>query len=339
MSRSCGTCGRALIDLNLAEGPLVEPRASGHPPILVTGMTRTGTTWLATMLDASRHVVYINEPLNPQHPPGGSPGILGIPPVAHRFQYICEDNEADYLGPYRELLRLRYHPWRELRRNHAPSDLPRIARGIVNFGVGRLRGKRPLIADPFAIFSTDWFQRRLRCQVVVAVRHPAAVVSSRKRLGWRTDFDQLLDQPLLVRDLLGPYRGRLESMRDRGDDLVGQGSHLWCGIYGSLIGRLTASSELLVVRHEDLSRDPCGEFERLYAALHLPFSPRVRRVIERASMAGNASEVSVGHPHRVRLDSRANLENWRRRLTAEEIARIRSITSEAASHYYPDIDW
>lgn len=302
-------------------------------------MTRTGTTWLATMLDASGDVVYINEPLNPRHPPGGSPGILDVPPVAHRFQYICSDNESEYLAPYRELLRLRYHPWRELRRNHAPSDLPRVARGMVNFGLGRLRGKRPLIADPFATFSTEWFQRRLGCQVVLAVRHPAAVVSSRKRLGWEIDFHQLLDQPLLMRDVLSSRRAEMESMLDRRGDLLGQGSHLWCAIYGSLVDRLARPPELWVVRHEDLSRDPVGEFERLYRALHLPFTVRVKRVIERASMAGNAPELTLDHPHRVRLDSRANLDNWRRRLTAEEIARIRSITSDVATHYYPDIDW
>jgi Sulfotransferase family len=301
-------------------------------------MTRTGTTWLATMLDASGAVVHINEPLNPQHPPGGSPGILAVAPVRHRFQYICSDNEREYLAAYRELLRLRYHPWRELRRNHAPSDLPRLLRSLVSFERGRLLGKRPLVADPFAVFSAEWFARRLGCRVVVAVRHPAAVVSSRKRLGWEFDFRQLLDQPLLMRDHLSSSRGELEAMLGRGGDVVGQGSYLWREIYGSLV-ELQRRPELLIVRHEDLSLDPVGQFERLYRALDLRFTSRVRNAIERSSMAGNASELSVRHPHRVRLDSRANLDNWRRRLEAEEVARIRSITSDVAAHYYPDIDW
>jgi hypothetical protein len=32
-------------------------------------------------------LIRINEPLNPQHPPGGFPGILDA--AEHRFQYIC----------------------------------------------------------------------------------------------------------------------------------------------------------------------------------------------------------------------------------------------------------
>jgi len=47
----------------------------------------------------------------------------------------------------------------------------------------------------------------------------------------------------------------------------------------------------------------------------------------------------VENPHETRLDSRANLENWKRRLTAEERARIRRVTEETASRYYPDEVW
>src|SRR5436309_312642 len=44
-------------------------------PILVTGMPRSATSWVGKMLDASGEVVYINEPLNPEHPPGRTPGV------------------------------------------------------------------------------------------------------------------------------------------------------------------------------------------------------------------------------------------------------------------------
>ena len=65
-------------------------------PLLVTGLPRTGTSWVGKMLELSNAVVYVNEPLNPQHPPGHSPGVLDAR-VTHRFQYICADNEQDWL--------------------------------------------------------------------------------------------------------------------------------------------------------------------------------------------------------------------------------------------------
>src|SRR5438874_1277699 len=52
-------------------------------PILVTGMPRSGTSWISKMLEAGGGLVHINEPLNPQHPPGLSPGVLGVIVVRH----------------------------------------------------------------------------------------------------------------------------------------------------------------------------------------------------------------------------------------------------------------
>lgn len=42
---------------------------------------------------------------------------------------------------------------------------------------------RPLVKDPFALFSAEWFADNFDAEVIVIVRHPAAVVSSIKRLG------------------------------------------------------------------------------------------------------------------------------------------------------------
>ena len=87
-------------------------------------MPRTATSWVGKMLEASGALVYVNEPMNPQHPPGRSPEVLRAE-VAHAFQYISEDDERDWLPAFRDTVRLRFHPLAELRRNHRPYDLAR----------------------------------------------------------------------------------------------------------------------------------------------------------------------------------------------------------------------
>ena len=77
-------------------------------PLLVTGMPRTATSWVGKMLEASGALVYVNEPLNPQHPPGRSSGVLGAD-VEHAFQYITEENERVWLPAFRDTVRLRFH--------------------------------------------------------------------------------------------------------------------------------------------------------------------------------------------------------------------------------------
>jgi Sulfotransferase family len=306
-------------------------------PILVTGMPRSGTTWLAHMLAAAGGLVYVNEPLNPNHPPGGFPGVLNAP-VEHRFQYICAENDERFLPAYRDLMRLRYHPLAELRQNHRPGDVPRQARHAAMFAAGRLRRKRVLVADPYAVFSTPWFARR-GFKVVVIVRRPVAAIASRKRLGWIFEPEELRRQPLLVRDVIEPLGIATGPARaPREERLIDTGALLWAAIHSAVAAAQDELADaLVVVRHEDLSRQPKREFARLYERLGLRFSARAARQIERATTAA-ASETPVGDPHAVRLDSRANLENWRRRLTAQEVERIQALTGQSAQRFYPVVD-
>jgi hypothetical protein len=306
--------------------------APDRRPILVTGMPRSGTTWVSRMLAAGGGVVVVNEPLNPRHPPGRSPGILRAS-VRYRFQYIHPGNESEFLGAYEDLLRLRFRLATELRANHAPRDFPRALHYAFAFRRGRLQRRRVLIADPYAVFSVPWFVDRLGAQVVAVVRNPAATVSSRKRLGWQIDLRQLLDQPALVRDHLGGIAPELEAQLERPDDIIGQGALLWRAIYGA-VAKFAADPAVVVVRHEDLSLRPREEFARLYDALRLPFTSAAEERIAESTSAENRPELSVSRPHATKLDSRANLDNWRRRLSEEEIDRIRVLTRAVAGEFY-----
>jgi hypothetical protein len=96
-------------------------------------------------------------------------------------------------------------------RSLSPRDPVRIPKRWASFALGRLGRRRLLIRDPFDVFSLDWFVRRLNCSVVVVVRHPAAVVSSLKRLGYIFDFRNLLQQPLLMADRLERFRPQMKA--------------------------------------------------------------------------------------------------------------------------------
>ena len=311
--------------------------------LLVTGMPRTATSWVGKMLEASGRLVYVNEPLNPQHPPGRSPGVLRAE-VTHAFQYISEENERVWLPAFRDTVRLRFHPLVELRRNHGPYDLLRTVKHTAGFGLGRLRGRRALLDDPYAVFAAPWLHRRVGCRVVVTVRDPVATVSSWRRLGWRPRLGELLAQPALVRDRLARFVPELEAAGADPEDGVGPASLLWRVIYGTVAAYRQEIPGLEVVRHEDLSADPVPAFAGLYDRLGLPFGPEAERAIVQATTAGSGGgamrgSVSAGGVSKTaarRLDSRANLQVWRERLTPEEVARIRELTAETAAAFgYP----
>lgn len=307
---------------------------SNNRPILVTGPHRSGTTWVGRMLAVNGDVAYVSEPLNVWH----RPGVFGAP-VAHWYTYICEENEDAYLQSFRETLNLDYHIWNEIKSLRSLKDFGRMLRDLSIFTFGRIGNRRVLLKDPFAIFSAPWFLQRLGCEVVIVLRHPAAFVSSLKRLDWPFDFKDILAQPLLMRDWLGPFRAEMEAAVHQPRDVIGQGSLLWRMICYATHQISQRYPKIRVIRHEEFSRKPIKEFERLYAQLELPFTSHVRKSILRATSSKNPQEVSLESIYSTNLDSAANLENWRQRLSKDEIARIQSLTQDMAAFYYRDQDW
>jgi hypothetical protein len=114
------------------------------------------------LLLASGELTYVNEPLNPEHPPGHSPGVLGAT-VDQGYQYIHHGNEDGWLAAFNDTVRLRYHVGAELRRNRSPYDLARMARYATSFLVGRVLGRRALVDDPYAMLASEWLADRSCC--------------------------------------------------------------------------------------------------------------------------------------------------------------------------------
>jgi len=301
-------------------------------PILVTGTHRSGTTWVGKMLAADALTAYISEPLNVLH----RPGVFRVK-VNHWYQYVCEDNGNEYLPAFQDLLEFDYHLWDEIRSLRSRKDFLRMGRDFLIFYNGLMRGQRALLKDPFAVFSTPWFAKHLKCKVVITVRHPAAFASSLKRLNWLFDFQHLLDQPLLMRDHLELYRDEMQSIKS--DDVIGQAALLWKMIYRSVHATRELNPDFIIVRHEDLSRDPVSGYRDLYELLDLEFTPRVEKTILNSSSSENPIEVSRKKVHGFKLDSRANIDVWKKRLSVEEIDRIRKMTEEISALYYSDAEW
>jgi hypothetical protein len=317
-----------------SERPVVREETRDTAPILVTGAHRSGTTWVGKMLAATRQTAYISEPLNVLHRPA-----VFAAPISHWYTYIHTGNEAQYLPAYRKLLRLEYGLGRELAALRSRKDVLRMGRDAWIFWTGRINRARPLVKDPFAVFSIPWFVERLGMQVVVTVRHPAAFASSLMRLEWPFQLADLLGQPALMHDWLEPYRVEMEALRSQPDDILPQACLLWKMVYGAVMAVQACEPQVRVVRHEDLSRAPLEEFARLYHALGLGFSAKAQKAVQASSSPDNPAELSRAAVHTVQLDSRANLDNWKKRLSPHEVDRIRQLVGDAADKYYPDGTW
>jgi hypothetical protein len=308
--------------------------AGTAPALLVTGLPRSGTSWVGKMLEASRQVVYVNEPLNPRHPPGRSPGVLDGE-VTHRFQYICADNEQAWLPAFQRTLALRYGVGRELRRNRGPYDLARLAKYATSFTTGRWRGRRAMLDDPYALLAVPWLAERFGVRAVVLVRDPVALVGSYRKLNWHIHLDELLDQPLLVRDLIGDSVAELREAA-AGADEIHQTALLWRVMY-EVVDRVHRHVPGVTVRrYEDLAQRPEEEFASLYDHCGLDFDARARaRVVEATTGSGSdrgamrwTVRFGLSRTAFRPMDSKQAVDAAQRRLSTEDAERVRKITGQ-----------
>lgn len=123
------------------------------------------------------------------------------------------------------------------------------------------------------------------------------------------------------------------------EDTLGQAALLWRVIYRSVARMIDQHPSFILVRHEDLSLDPLNGFRSLYKKLGLDFTPKAKEAILNASSSENPDELSEKKVHSVKLDSLANIANWKKRLSEGEIRRVRDITGEVTELCYPDAEW
>ena len=278
------------------------------------------------MLALSPDVGFIMEPFNLHHRPG-----ICRAKFQQWFPYVCDDNGHLYQRDLQACLEFRYAIADEIKAIRTLKDGARAIRDYASFAKSRILGNRPLQKDPIAIFSANWLARHFDMDVVVLIRHPAAFAGSLKAADWRFPFEHLLEQPLLMERHLFRYRNDIETHVRQPGDIISQSILLWNVVHHMIAGYAAEHEDWHFLRHEDLSRDPADQYRQLYASLELEFSTRIEQQILQHSSAGKQASL--------RRDSRANISTWKKRLTPEEIGRIRDGTQALAQKFYAEDSW
>jgi hypothetical protein len=285
------------------------------------------------MIDLSPEVGYINEPFNPHHAPGICACRFPL-----WFQYVNRDNEHLFRPHLRATLAFRYRPIAQLAQTRRPADTEGLLRDGLEFTRARLRRARPLMKDPIAAFSSSWLATTFDMATIVLVRHPAGFASSLMRLGWSHPFSDFLAQPALMQEQLHDFEGEIRDMARADHDILDQASLLWRLIYSVLLRYRTAHPDWIVVRHEDLARDPVRGFAELFRRLGLEYSQKIADQVGWYSSGSSDLEANPA-PYAIRRDSDGASSGWRRRLSREEQSRLRAQVEEQASGFYPASEW
>lgn len=294
--------------------PAASPRR-----LLIAGLPRSGTTWIAEAISRAPGVFYVMEPDNPDCEPlarYAHDGLLNLPRLQPsdrgpaRLAALWDLAFTGGLdgGPQARLLATLAvrAPWLAAapavrlleRRNRVPA------------------GGTVVVKSVRVTFSLEWAARRAHAGVLVVRRSPLNTVAGWARLGWGPN--QLEDEPRL-QALLEPH-------------------HLWpCPPQGTEERAMWTLCALTVLQHdvcarhpgwqsvlhEDLCADPVARFAELFARLGLQWSADVAAYLDQSNAEGSGWAVK-------RLAAQ-QMDSWRRELSAEQLAAVLPILRAFAS--------
>lgn len=210
--------------------------------VLVAGTGRSGTTWLADLIDAAVPTRLLFEPFHSRlveafrsfpYFPYLRPGEANEP-----LRAFCE---RVFTGELR-------HPW-------------------VDQDVSHFRPRLRVVKEIRANLFLKWIRAQFpELPIVWIIRHPCAVVASRIRWEWATDGDivPMLGQPTLVEDFLAPYGDLIErAARPEEKHAV-----IWA-LHHLVPLRQLGGSDVCCVSFERLVKAPRREMARILGHLGL----------------------------------------------------------------------
>jgi hypothetical protein len=277
-------------------------------PILVTGMPRSGTTWLARLLATAPGTALAGrEPMNPRG-----------------RQYAL----AGTLDGWTELTSLSPRQRRALRRAYAGVNPFVYSRYGRRQWAAALPWTRLVMKDPFAILSVPVVVDATGATAVLLYRHPGAALASYRRMGWQPDLDEL-------RPVLRAHRAT-HGTADRPDlPAPGQSSaaeemgRFWSALYEIALDNARDLERLVIVSHEELAGGGEPAARRLFDALDLQLSPATRGELSREGPE-RASAPATGTKGLHDLDRApaAVAGEWRRRLEPGEVETIEAVSRQ-----------
>lgn len=211
--------------------------------VVVAGTGRSGTAWVANIVNYANDYRYVFEPFNPYKTPE-------LQHFRYRQYMRPADNDPAYVLPARLVL----------------SGAVRNA-WVDQFN-RRLISRRRVIPEIRANFMLKWLRDRFpQTPIVWLLRHPCADANSRMQLGWQTHLDEILAQPALLDDHIGRFRDRIEGARDEFEKHI----FLWC-VENYVPFRQLAPYDVHVAYYESFCERPKFEFDRLFKYLKRPYN-------------------------------------------------------------------
>lgn len=295
--------------------------ASRRSPVLVVGLPRSGSSWLANVLATGESVRYYREPYNSSWHPEAVP---------FHFRYLrADDRDAAFDG----------YTARAFSGGVPPDLVDRHAWG--RYDRFRWWPGQVLVKEVHALLAVERIERLIGAKVVVITRHPASMAASWRRLGETRDvfrewqhigfqLEALLGQPQLLRDHLAPHADALEATLRDGTDFQKCGA-IWGAVHHVFV-RQAGARGWTIVTHELLCTGTERAFRGLFDRVGLRWTERTSTYLHDSTSADS------GKPFDTRRVPEAEVNKWRSELTSEEAREVCEAAAAFGTGLYDFLD-
>lgn len=310
------------------EGGGAAPRS-----VLLAGIARSGTTWIANALSHCEGATLVHEPDNDRHHvhamaakarlgryPVLRPGDAA-PAYARLFEAAFTDPGPDPRGDRRRAVarRLVGDDAEAVNRVMADPDRawPWRLRAAFLATTAPVPGPRPpgprIVKTVHAPLATEWLVERLRPDAAfVVVRHPANVIGSWRDLGWDLDVFPWRSEAL--------WGGDGTPAENPGPGAPEGFAHRAAWMFALVANALVTAAErhgLAVVDHEDVIEAPAARLADLAGTLGLTWTDEAEAWVRERDQPGEGYEI-----HRVAAQERGR---WRSRLPGDELVVVADV--------------
>lgn len=268
-------------------------------PIIIFGLPRSGTTWLAKTLEIADGIQYIVEPDNE------GTNFLGYyyKKSLERFPYFRIGEQPKlYLKLFDRALYGDFITYESPKNNWLfKSNLislylvkKRLAKKkknrkllfnwdfLLKKNIEFDPQKRRLIKTVHGLLNIPFLLNQLEFTPLIILRHPAASIYSHLKLGISDADQDVYKNEKLREDFLTPF---LEEMDEINTPLSHMGMQF--GIFHFIVSKFIKQYNYKIIFHEELCENPVLEFEKLYKYLDLKWGKKVKEFINNNNVKGS----------------------------------------------------
>lgn len=328
--------------------------------ILVSGIPRSGTTWISKVISHSENVTYCHEPDNEHNNLLGYVYKQKIP----RFPYLTSEYSrngifkifknvinGNYLFGYaksslliKKLLRINIDKVENevdqkckyiTSLDNTSYTIPRhrkiqrklakkLYRLVLLFKKKDYSDQRILTKSVHSILALSYLQNYFDPYTVIVIRHPANIVSSHLKLDNPDIWRNIFNQKALSQNHLAPFKDKVKSL----DHPLAKAGAQVSAIYYVLDKQLQNHSEWITTKHEKFCLEPTKKFQSLFEQLDLEWSKSIRNRITELNKEGEG--------YTYKRQAKNQIDKWKHRLDTKQIIQIKKGYSIFPHCFYSD---